>query len=232
MAQIAEDLFLLLLDNASAQPGLDRRRRERVLAAAVLLDLAYACRIRPAMADERLPPGVLVALAGEWPSDPVTDPALRLLQRRPLPATTALARLSRRIQTTLQLHLQKSGQIRRVRMPGKGLAARGVYCWPLTSRERVSRARAALLGALFDGDSPVPAMAAIICLLHSVDGLGAVLSLNERGWRWVHARATEISTGSWVDECAMSRSEMNLAVTMSVLRPVLMYSPILGRNLA
>jgi hypothetical protein len=29
MAKIAEDLFLLL-DNASAQPGLDRARRERV----------------------------------------------------------------------------------------------------------------------------------------------------------------------------------------------------------
>ena len=40
MAQIAEDLFLLLLDNASAQPGLDRARRERVLSGAVLLDLA------------------------------------------------------------------------------------------------------------------------------------------------------------------------------------------------
>ncbi|HEX5252568.1 MAG TPA: GPP34 family phosphoprotein, partial [Mycobacterium sp.] len=33
MAQIAEDLFLLLLDNASAQPSLDRVRRERVLSA-------------------------------------------------------------------------------------------------------------------------------------------------------------------------------------------------------
>ncbi|MDT5302089.1 MAG: hypothetical protein QOG79_5331, partial [Mycobacterium sp.] len=42
MAQIAEDLFLLLLDNASAQPALERDRRERLLAAAVLLDLAYA----------------------------------------------------------------------------------------------------------------------------------------------------------------------------------------------
>ena len=49
MAQIAEDLFLLLLDNASAQPALERDRRERLLAAAVLLDLAYACRIRPAV---------------------------------------------------------------------------------------------------------------------------------------------------------------------------------------
>ena len=42
MAEIAEDLFLLLLDNASAQPGLDRTRRERVLTAAVLLDPHWA----------------------------------------------------------------------------------------------------------------------------------------------------------------------------------------------
>jgi len=48
MAQIAEELYLLLLDNASAQPALDRQRRERVVAAAVLLDLAYACLIRHA----------------------------------------------------------------------------------------------------------------------------------------------------------------------------------------
>ncbi len=47
MAQIAEDLFLLLLDNASAQPGLDRARRDRVLAAAVLLDLAHAAGSGP-----------------------------------------------------------------------------------------------------------------------------------------------------------------------------------------
>jgi hypothetical protein len=220
MAQIAEDLFLLLLDNASAQPGLDRRRRERVLSAAVLLDLAYACRIRPAMAGEQIPAGLLVALAGEWQADPVADPAFQLLQRRPLPAATALAKLSRHVQSDLELYLERTGQIRRVRVPGKSFHT--TYCWPLTSRERVSQARAALLSTLFDGQSPVPAIAAIICLLHAVDGLGAVLSLNERGWRWVHARATEIATGSWVDETSTALPEMNLAVTTSTLRPALM----------
>ena len=62
MAQIAEDLFLLLVDNATAQPSLDRPRRERVLAAAVLLDLALACRIRPSG------PGDAVELAPVTPS--------------------------------------------------------------------------------------------------------------------------------------------------------------------
>ncbi|WKG02224.1 GPP34 family phosphoprotein [Mycolicibacterium sp. HK-90] len=222
MAQIAEDLFLLLLDNAAAQPGLDRRRREKVLSAAVLLDLAYACRIRPAMGGEPVEAGRLIALAGDWPADPVGDPAFALLQRRPLPAETALAKLSRHTQSALEQHLERIGQIRRVRMPGKSFPGRTVYCWPLTNRERVSRVRTALLAALFDGHTPVPAIAAIICLLHAVDGLGAILSLNDRGWRWVHARSTEIATGSWVDETASALPEMNLAVTTSALRPALM----------
>ena len=56
MAQIAEDLLLLLLDNAASRPALDRDRREKVLGAAVLLDLAWACRIRPSVAGEPIAP--------------------------------------------------------------------------------------------------------------------------------------------------------------------------------
>lgn len=222
MAQIAEDLFLLLLDNASAQPALDKRRRERVLSAAVLLDLAYECRIRPAMAGEPIDAGSLVALAGDFPPDPVTDPAFQLLRRRPLPAAAALGKLRKHTQQNIELHLERTGEIRRVRLPGKGFGARPGYCWPLTSRERVGQARAALLAALFDGQSPAPPIATIVCLLHAVDGLGAVLSLNERGWRWVHARATEITTGAWLHDAVTAMPEMNLAVTTSTLRPALM----------
>ncbi|BBX29692.1 GOLPH3/VPS74 family protein [Mycolicibacterium alvei] len=222
MAQIAEDLFLLLLDNAAAQPGLDRHRREKVLSAAVLLDLAYACRIRPAMAGEPIEAGRLIALAGDWPADPIGDPAFELLQRRPLSAESTLTKLGKHTQLNLEQHLERVGQIRRVRTPGKGFPGKPVYCWPLTNRDRVSRAREALLAALFEGHNPVPAIAAIICLLHAVDGLGAILSLNDRGWRWVHARSTEIATGIWVDDAASALPEMNLAVTTSALRPALM----------
>jgi hypothetical protein len=220
MAQIAEDLFLLLLDNASAQPGLDRPRRERVLTAAVLLDLAYACRIRPAIAGEPIEAGRLVALAGSGPIDPVVEPALRLLQRRPLRAETALSKLRKHTEDNLTQHLERTGQIRRMTLPNKGLHR--PTAWPLTNRNRVGQARSALLAALFDGSMPAPPTAAIISLLHAVDGLGALMSLNERGWRWVHARATEISTGSWVDETTMALPEMNLAFTTSALRPALM----------
>lgn len=53
MARIAEDLLLLLLDNAAAQPAIERTKLQRLLAAAVLLDLAHDCRVRPALATSR-----------------------------------------------------------------------------------------------------------------------------------------------------------------------------------
>jgi len=219
MAQIAEDLFLLLLDNASAQPGLDRARRARVLSGAVLLDLALACGIRPAMAGERVEPGRLVALAVPGPMDPVVAPAFELLQRRPLHPATAVKRLSKHTEENLTTYLEYTGQIRRVRLNSKRF--RHPYAWPLTNRERVGNARSALLAALFERRPPAPPTAAIISLLHAVDGLGALLSLNDRGWRWVHARAGEIASGSWVHEYPTSMSDVNLAITASAVQGAL-----------
>ncbi|HEX2286598.1 MAG TPA: GPP34 family phosphoprotein [Mycobacterium sp.] len=219
MAQIAEDLLLLLLDNASAQPGLDRQRRERVLSAAVLLDLAHACRIRPSVAGENVEPGRLVALAAPGPMDPVVAPAFELLQRRPLRPATAVKRLSKDTEKNLTVHLERTGQIRRIRLQSKRFTH--PYAWPLTNRDRVSHARSALLAALFERRPPTPSTAAIVSLLHAVDGLGALLSLNDRGWRWVHARAGEIASGSWVDEYPTALPEVNLAVTASAVRAAL-----------
>lgn len=220
MAQIAEDLFVLLLDNASARPGLDRSRRERVITAAVLLDLAYACRIRPAVPGEPVETGRLVALVGPDLGDPVVEPALRLLARRPLSPAAAVTKLRRGTEHTLAGHLERTGQIRRIRLSANRFSK--PYAWPLTDRRRVTDARSALLSALFDRRPPAPPTAAIVSLLHAVNGLGALLSLNDRGWRWVHTRAGEIASGSWVDESTAALPEVNLAITTAAVRQALM----------
>ncbi len=219
MAQIAEDLLLMLLDNASSRPALDHARRERVLAGAVLLDLAYACRLRPAFDGESVPVGRLVPLAGPDPRDPVLEPALQLVQRRPITPHAAIAKLRRDVEPALLTRLEQDGQIRPIRLRARRLRRETV--WPLADRSRVSRARAALLSALFDGHCPQPPTAAVISLLHTVDGLGSLLSLNDRGRRWVHARAGDIASGCWVNEGPARMPELNLAVTMSALRPAL-----------
>lgn len=219
MAQIAEDLFLLLLDNASAQPALERERRERVLAGAVLLDLAHACRIRPAVPGEAVEAGRLLALTGGGPLDPVVEPAFALLNQRALTPADAVSKLRKTTQDGVALHLQRLGLIARVPLGSKRFG--NSYAWPLVNRERVTHARSALLESLFDAKPPTPATAGIVTLLHAVDGLGALLSLNDRGWRWVHARATEITSGSWVDEYPTALPELNLAVTASAVRTAL-----------
>lgn len=229
MAQIAEDVLLLLLDNASAQPALDHERCDRVLAGAMLLDLAFACRIRPAVPGDPVAEGRLLALAGGGPVDAIGEPALRLLQQRPLTASAAVSKLGRNATDHVAVHLERIGQIRRIPLSAKRFSR--TFQLPLVHRERVGHARAALLAALFDRRPPTPATAGIVTLLHAVDGLGALLSLNDRGWRWVHARATEISSGSWVDEAAIYSSslrspepglaEVNLAVTASAVKAAL-----------
>ena len=219
MAQIAEDLFLLLLDNATAQPALERQRRERVLAAGVLLDLALACRVRPSAPGDAVEQGRLIALQAGTATDPVGESAFALLQKQPLSPSRAVTKVSKGVQDTVAVHLERLGQISRVRVPSTRFNP--LYAWPMTRRERVAAARTDLLSALFDRRPPTPVTAAIITVLHSADGLGALLSLNDRGWRWVHSRATEISSGSWVDEYPTALPEVNLAVTASALRSAL-----------
>lgn len=219
MARIAEDLLLLLLDNATARPALERGRRERVLAAGVLLDLAYACRIRPSVPGDAVAAGRLVALTAGGPTDPVVEPAFAILRTQPLRPAHAVSKVSKGVQDNLAQHLERLGQIRRIRVQDSRSGQ--TDAWPLVQRDRVALARTDLLSALFDRLPPTPTTAAIITVLHAADGLGALLSLNERGWRWVHARATEIASGSWVNESPTALPETNLAVTASVLRSTL-----------
>jgi len=219
MARIAEDLLLLLLDNASARPALDESRRQRLLSAAVLLDLAHTCRIRPSAPGESAPPGRLVVLMGHGPEDVVLAPAVRVLSRKPTSPAEAIAKLRRRVEPQLLEHLARSGYVTRIRLYTKGF--RRQDAWMLTDRGRPAAVRASMMSALLDGQPPDPPTAAIISLLHTVDGLSALLSLDDRGWEWVNGRAAEIASGSWVNESIGRLPEVNLAVTTAAIRPAL-----------
>jgi len=219
VARIAEDLLLLLLDNASAQPGLQRAKVKRLLAAAVLLDLAYECRVRPAVAGEPVPPGRLVALAGPVPLDPVVRPALALLQQGPITPAAAIGSLSKHAEDGVLDQLLRTGQLHQLELRAGRIRRRREYTWPINNRARADRVRADLMAALFDQHRPGPSTASVVSLLSAVDGLGALLSLNERGWQWVHNRASEIASGTWVDDAKLA--EVNLAVTTAAVRAAL-----------
>lgn len=216
MARIAEDLLLLLLDNAEAQPRMDRAALGRVLAAGLILDLALSCRVRPAQPGDPVAAGHLIALAGPVPLDPAVRPTLSLLEEQPLSPEAAIAKLRKSAEDDVLDQLLRTGQIHQISLTEHKLR-RNHYRWPAKNRARVAVARADLIGALFEQRHPEPAMAAVIGLLYAADGMGAVLELNDDGVRAAGRRAAEIAGGDWMD--GSDTSQVNLNLTAAAVLP-------------
>ena len=213
MARIAEDLFLLLLDNSSAQPRLDRSRLTRMLAAALILDLAHDCRVRPALPEDPVPPGRLIALAGPVPIDPAVRPTLAMLAKGPITPATAIAKLRKHAEDDVLDQLLRSGQIHQVGLSAHRLR-RNTYTWPVKNRDRVDAIRSAAVTALGRGRTDA-VTTVILSLLHRVGGLDAALDLDDENVR----RAGEIACGPWAD--SSSTAEVNLALTAATVLPAL-----------
>jgi len=214
MARIAEDLLLLLLDNSAAQPQLDRSRLTRVLAAAVILDLSYDCRVRPALPTEPVEPGRLLALEGPVPLDPAVRPTLALLAQGPITPAAALAKIRKHAEDDVLDQLLRTGQIHQVGLSTHRLR-RNTYAWPVKNRSRVDAVRYAAQAALSGQRQPDAVTAAIISLLYRVGGLNAALDINDADLR----RAGDITAGP--SDTGSNTAEVNLALTAAAVLPAL-----------
>jgi hypothetical protein len=214
MARIAEDLLLLLLDNPSAQPRLDRFRLTRLLAAALIFDLSYDCRVRPALPTEPVEPGRLLALEGPVPLDPAVRPTLALLAQGPITPAAALAKIRKHAEDDVLDQLLRTGQIHQVGLSAHRLR-RNTYAWPVKDRIRVDAVRYAVQAALSGQRRPDAVTAALISLLHRIGGLAAVLDVNDDGLR----RAGEITVGPW--GTGSNTAEVNLTLTAAAVLPAL-----------
>lgn len=217
MAQITEDLLLLLLDNQSAQPRLKRTTLGRLLAAGLLLDLAYACRVRPSVPGDPAAPGHLLALAGPVPMNPAVRGALAMLERRPMTAEAAISKLRKRAEDDVLDQLLRTGRIHQIQLSSHRLR-RNSYAWPMHDRARIDTVRGAVSGALFNGQQPETTTAAIIALLHTVGGLPAILTVDGTGLAHAAQRAGDITFGSWGQGSA---ADLNLVATAAAVLPAL-----------
>ncbi|HPZ93582.1 MAG TPA: GPP34 family phosphoprotein [Mycobacterium sp.] len=219
MARIAEDLLLTLLDNESAQPQLQRTALGRVLAAALILDLALGCRVRPSIPGEPAPSGTLVALAGPVPIDPAVRPALAILERGPLTPAAAIATLRKRAEDDVLDQLLRTGQIHQIQLSKQRRLRRNVYAWPMHDRTRIDGIRAAILAALFGGHRPDPVTAAVVTLLTTTGALATALHLDADRAEQAAQRAGGVTFGAGADPS--TTAEVNLAVTAAAVLPAL-----------
>jgi hypothetical protein len=190
---LAEDLLLLLIDDASGKPLLDRTRLDRGLAGAVLLELALAERVVPVTDAE---PTGRTPLAVRDPSptgDELLDDGLARLAGRPRKAPRAVELLVRGLHQKLLTRIVAAGFVRAEH--GTTLGLFPTTRWPAARPEHKAAVRAALSQVLLVGTTPDRRTAALVSLLNAVDAVPKVVPTDDK--RALVRRAREVADGDW-----------------------------------
>ena len=191
---IAEDLLLLLVDDATGRFLLDTTRLDRALAGALLLELALAERVGPPAAGQRFGRDVIALVDRRPAGDPLLDAALaRLDTPKPPGAARAVSRLVKGTRQALLERLVEAGHVREEHRTVLGVFR--TSRWPAVRPEHEAEVRRRLQAVLLDGAEPDQRTAALVSLLVAVDAVPKVVAASDR--KALVRRAKAVADGDW-----------------------------------
>lgn len=219
MTLIAEDLLLLLLDDDSGKPLADSTKLPRVLAGALVVELAMIGSLRITGLDEQIKKDHVV-VAGSRPEDEFLRRVFDLVASasRPMKPQKVIEKSQKNLAKELAARLVAQGCV--TEKKDKVLGLFPTTTWPAqdTSREKVLRD--ALRSALVDGTTPSPHTAALISLISAVDLTHKVIEDADK--KLLKRRAKEIAEGEWAGAAVRKAvSDVNAAVMAAVMVPVI-----------
>lgn len=219
MTLIAEDLLLLLLDDDSGKPLADSTKLPRVLAGALVVELAMTGSLRITGPDEQIKKDHVV-VAGSTPGDDLLRRVFDLVASasRPMKPQKVIEKSQKNLAKELAARLVAQGFV--TEKKDKVLGLFPTTTWPAqdTSREKVLRD--ALRSALVDGTTPSPHTAALISLISAVDLTHKVIEDADK--KLLKRRAKEIAEGEWAGAAVRKAvSDVNAAVMAAVIVPVI-----------
>ncbi|NKR64365.1 GPP34 family phosphoprotein [Rhodococcus hoagii] len=217
---IAEDLLLLLLDDESGDTLVDGTRLPRVLAGAVLLELALDGYVTPADQGEDVKRGRLAVRRVEAPADPILGHALGVVAdaRRPMKPEAAIEKLDSEVRAAVFERVIDRGWVRESRRKVLGIFPSKV--WPPVDESHERGVRHELSGVLVEGLDPTPRAAALISLLSAVDAAAKVFPDTDR--KMIRKRAKEIADGEWAGAAVRKAVDaINSAVFVAVMVPAM-----------
>ncbi|HYO38825.1 MAG TPA: GPP34 family phosphoprotein [Nocardioidaceae bacterium] len=206
---LAEDLLLLLTDDSTGRLLVSGAEMDIALAGAQLVELSLAGRV-DIDGSKRL-----VVLDGSPTGDAVLDRALEIVARREGKKPSAvMGELGRGIRPTLYERLAASGVLRREE--GTMLGVFPIRRWPTASADHEAAVRRALTAALVQGATPQPRDGALVALLHALRATHKVVVPKEHGLRRreLHARAKEVSQGSWGSDAVRQAVDAMMAAVI------------------
>ena len=193
---IAEDLLLLLTDDASGKTTVDSQRLGLALAGAVLVELVLANRV--AVTDDgRWGSGSRVALAGSGPlEDPILAEAIRRIagRRQPIGAQSLLTMLGKGLPDELRHRLVGRGILRAEE--GRVLGIFPTRAWPAADSTHEAAVRKALWDVVVVGRTPTDREVCLVSLLHAVDQVPRQFDTDGMTARQTRSRAKALSEGN------------------------------------
>jgi hypothetical protein len=190
---IAEDVLLLLVDDATGKFLVDSTRLDNVLAGAVLVELATTERLGFPAEGSRVKRSRMVVVDPTPPGDPVLDRALATVAAgRPAKPEQLIAKLRKRLRVTLLERLSTAGALRRSTRKVMGILPR--TSWPAAHSSHKRELGARLQAVLVGGATPDGRTAALVSLLTAVNATHKVVDGDKKA---VRARAKDIAAGEW-----------------------------------
>jgi hypothetical protein len=219
---IAEDLLLLVTDDASGKLCASAVEVDLALGAANLVELVLNGRIGIADEHDDVRPGRIVVRDASTTGDDVLDDALDVVSRHPgeQPAQT-ITRLRKHLRRTLDERLAAAGVLAHEQRKLLGIITSDR--WPVRDTSHETEVRSLIARALVDGETPDQRTAALIGLLHALGCEAIAVDAGEHGlsMKELRTRAEQVAGGEWAPE-ALRRAirEVMVALAAAVAAPV------------
>jgi hypothetical protein len=198
---LAENLLLLVTDDASGRLSVPGDQLDKGLGGANLVELTLMGRVDLSEEDGAGKPGRLVVRDPSPAGDEVLDAALRIVLAHAGRKPSAVIRpLGKDLRRTLYERLAANGAVRAER--GRALGVFPVRRWPAQDAGHEAELRQLVTQALVQHAAPDPGTAALIALVHALRCEHKIVDprLSGLSRRQLRTRAEEITEGSWAPE--------------------------------
>ena len=215
---LAEDLLLLVTDDATGRLSVSREPVDAGLGGANLAELTLRGQVDVSGDQDQGRRGRIIVRDPLPPGDEVLDAALQTLVKRQGRKPSAVIRpLGKKLRRVLYQRLAARGVLRAERRRVLGIFP--TRTWPAQDPSRKAEVRQQVTQALVGTAAPDERTAAVIALLHALKCEHKVVDPRayQLSRRQLRKRAAEIAQGNWASEAVRKAIDEEIAAGVTVV---------------
>ena len=215
---LAEDLLLLVTDDASGRLSVPAAQVDAGLGGANLVELTMRNKVDLAGEQDPGKQGRIIVRDSSTAGDAILDAALEIVVAHQGNRPSSVIRpLSKNLRQALYERLVSSGVVRAER--GRILGVFPIHRWPAQDASDEAEVRRLMAQALVQQVVPDTRTAALIALVHAVGCVDKIVDPRQHGLsrRQLRARAKEIAEGNWASAAVRKAIEEMMAAVIGTI---------------